>query len=248
MTTATTTRTVTVSTKFGDKSIETSLNTTDAIKVIQDDPKASGFGLDLVYKIARWGLSPKQADWLVFLAQESINRSAKPAATVPASTLANVKPLFDLFARAHLNLKYPRLRLMDAKGRLVVVKLSGPGSKNCGSLNVTNGEKYGDAGAVFYGYVHQDGGVTIKDQGVLDLLTALASDPAGVAASQGLASGSCVFCGKSLSDSEAGSSEIGFGPVCAAHWNLPWERNGKAETITPVTTVKAKRVRKTVSV
>lgn len=229
-------RLVKVSTKFGDKSVMTTLNPTQAAQVIQaHSDKASGFALDLVSKSTRWGLSPKQVDWLIFLAQEMLDKANKPA-VVAAPVVSDVKPLFTLFGQARLNLKYPRLRLQDANGRLVVIKLSGSGSKFCGSLNITNGEKFGDTNAVFYGYVHQDGSCTIKDQGVLDLLKSLGNDPAGVAASQGLASGDCCCCGKALSDSEAGSSAVGYGPTCAKNWGLPWQANGAAPVAAPAVT------------
>src|SRR4051794_21519288 len=230
-------RTVTVATKSGPKSIQSALTPVEAVQAILADPKASGFALDLATKSARWGLSPKQVDWAVFLAQEAIDRrhqASKPAAApVAASAPIDVKALFSLFGTALLKLKYPRLRLQTADGRLVVIKVSGQGSRHSGSLNVTNGQKFGDLNSVFFGYVHQDGSVTIKDEGVLTLLKALASDPAKVAAEYGLASGSCCFCARSLSDSEAGSSEIGFGKTCAGNYGLPWQANGKAETVIP---------------
>jgi hypothetical protein len=30
-----------------------------------------------------------------------------------------------------------------------------------------------------------------------------------------------------LSNSEAGSAEIGYGPICAEHFGLPWQPNGR---------------------
>lgn len=231
MTTTTSTAwTVTVNTKFGSKSLETRLDVKQAIQILATTPNSSQFASDLVRNFGRYGLSTNQANWAIYLAQEVLDKQNKPKSSVNPVTI-DTKSLFTLFATAHLNLKYPRLRLQTADGRLVVIKLSGQNSKHCGSLNLTNGVKYGDNGAVFYGFIHQDGSTTIKDQSVLNLINMLANDPAGVAASQGLASGECCCCGKALSDSEDGSSEIGYGPQCAKSFGLPWSSNKQVDKV-----------------
>src|SRR3954453_11445177 len=67
-------RTVTVTTKYGIKTIQRALTPVEAVQAILADPKASNFALDLTTKSARLVLSPKQIDWAVFLAQEALDR------------------------------------------------------------------------------------------------------------------------------------------------------------------------------
>jgi hypothetical protein len=112
------TRTITVNTRFSAKSIETALTKKEAFEVIRADKRSSSFALDLLEKGKKWNLSPIQVNWVIFLAQESINKNVPVAA--PTAPIADFKPLFDLFGTAHLNLKYPRLRLQTNDGRMVL--------------------------------------------------------------------------------------------------------------------------------
>jgi hypothetical protein len=41
-----------------------------------------------------------------------------------------------------------------------------------------------------------------------------------VAAEHGHKTGNCCFCSRPLND--ARSTEVGYGPVCADKWELPW--------------------------
>lgn len=60
----------------------------------------------------------------------------------------------------------------------------------------------------------------ILDQ-VYDLLVALAERPAETAAAYGRLNGRCCFCNRGLADER--STAVGYGPVCAGRWGLPWE-------------------------
>lgn len=221
--------TVKVQTKrFGEKSLETRLDLRQAIIVLAGVENPGTFVSDLVANNAKWGLSPIQSNWAIYLAQEELNRAQKRE--TPAQPVADLTALFDLFKHASEHLKWPKIRLTSAEGRPLVLKLMTRG-QHVGAVAVTNGEAYGSGRDVFYGYLNPDGTTTVEHQDVLDTVQALAQDPAGFAAKQGFASGNCVFCGRSLSDSEAGSSDVGYGPVCAVHYNLPWTRNGQAEPV-----------------
>jgi len=48
----------------------------------------------------------------------------------------------------------------------------------------------------------------------------LAADPVRVAAEHGRLTGNCCFCNRSLEDER--STAVGYGPVCAGHYGLPW--------------------------
>jgi hypothetical protein len=138
--------------------------------------------------------------------------------------VGNVSGIIALFDKAKKTLKYPKLRLqLDDKP--VVITVAGSKSAHTGSLTVTDGRKYPTN--IFYGRVAKDGcwtlgsGVT-SDTAVslLVLLQRLAKDPAKVAAEYGKLTGHCAFCLGELSDER--SKAVGYGPVCAKKWDLPW--------------------------
>jgi hypothetical protein len=51
-------------------------------------------------------------------------------------------------------------------------------------------------------------------------LTEFATDPAKVAAEHGKLTKSCCFCNHPLTVGK--STDVGYGPDCAAKWQLPW--------------------------
>lgn len=57
-----------------------------------------------------------------------------------------------------------------------------------------------------------------------DTLSVIASNPAAAAKAYGALMGKCSFCGKPLTD--AGSVEVGYGPVCADKFELPHTPKG----------------------
>jgi hypothetical protein len=66
------------------------------------------------------------------------------------------------------------------------------------------------------------------------VLTKLAKDPVGFAGSYGAATGRCCFCNKPLKTEE--STAVGYGPVCADRFGLPWGK-GAAAPLLEVTSV-----------
>jgi hypothetical protein len=54
--------------------------------------------------------------------------------------------------------------------------------------------------------------------GLVALLERFAKEPAKVASEFGRATGRCCFCNAALTD--ARSTAVGFGPVCAETWSL----------------------------
>lgn len=66
----------------------------------------------------------------------------------------------------------------------------------------------------------------------LSFLQTFNDDPAEGAKVQGKLTGNCCFCGHELSTDE--SLSAGYGPICAAHFSLPWGRktgSGKGKEI-----------------
>lgn len=175
---------------------------------------ASSFAKDLVSqaKNGRRPLSGNQIAWLHKLVVDSL----KPKTVV---TL-NVSGITSLFATAKQHLKYPKIRLVCGQDD-VVFKLAGPNSKHAGCVQITNGVRYGEQGSKFFGQIDQKGNFDVRcsDQ-IRDFVVAFSEDPAGVAGAAGRLSGNCCFCNLALTDER--SLAMGYGPVCADHYDLPW--------------------------
>ena len=77
--------------------------------------------------------------------------------------------------------------------------------------------------STWYGRVNRDGTFTRGrscTDAVVEVLRALATDPAATAAAYGKRTGNCCFCRRDLEDYR--SVSVGYGPVCADKWGLPW--------------------------
>jgi uncharacterized protein DUF6011 len=158
-------------------------------------------------------LSEAQLAWLFRMAQEGPRKAETANVGDMTGTVA-------LFQTAKARVKWPRVRLA-VDGLPVVLSMAGPKSKYAGQINVTDGGRFGDN--VWYGRIDLTGTYT-KGRAATDAVTALltrfAADPAGVAAEQGRLSGFCCFCGLQLTDDR--SLAMGYGPVCADKFGLPW--------------------------
>jgi Family of unknown function (DUF6011) len=100
----------------------------------------------------------------------------------------------------------------------------GPNSKAPGTISITDGGAFGDS--TWYGRVTKEGvwePSKLNEQLKNDLtliLTQLAQKPAETAAAYGKLTGLCCFCNSGLSTPE--STTVGYGPVCARRFHLPW--------------------------
>lgn len=116
-------------------------------------------------------------------------------------------------------LRYPKVRL-TAGGRPLVLSLAGERARYPGSVNMTDGRPYGDNlwyGRIVGGEPSFSFSATPEVKRVIE---ALASNPAATIAAYGKRVGVCACCGRELTD--ARSVSVGYGPVCAANWGLPW--------------------------
>jgi len=114
------------------------------------------------------------------------------------SMATGFQKITDLFARVPL--KFPKIeiadiRLTQGRGR-IYVKRDG---KVLGTID-------GDA---------WEGSVAPPA-----ILVALAEDPAAVSAIQGRKMGACCYCRRELTTDA--SLSVGYGPICADKWGLPW--------------------------
>lgn len=133
-----------------------------------------------------------------------------------------VDGVFALFEQAIAHrLQYPKVRLLDAAGMPVVLSRAGQKSKYTGQIMVTDGGPFG--ANRYYGRIDLDGVFHATDSAtipVFALLERLSRHPVDVAGEYGRLTGQCCFCQLGLKD--ARSTAVGYGPVCADHFGLPW--------------------------
>lgn len=189
---------------------------TDAEALVALRSLSSEFAHDLIVKSRsqKFGLSAGQNYW----AHKLVLDATRPkAAGVSIGSMAGIMQLFNT-AKQHLN--YPKIRL-SLNGATVQLSLAGARASMPGTINVTDGGKYG--ASTFYGRIAKDGtfqGRNGVPTGLVDLLTALAGDPERVASEYGRLTGNCCFCARTLTDER--STAVGYGETCAGHYGLSW--------------------------
>lgn len=140
---------------------------------------------------------------------------------LPVAQKLNTAGILALFAVAATHLKYPKIRLQTLSGQPVVIYRAGIKSKYNGQVQVTDGGHYGVG--KYFGRIDLEGNFYATDHStpeLVSLLTQLSEDPAGTASRYGKLTGNCCFCGLKLSDQR--STDVGYGPICAGHYGLPW--------------------------
>lgn len=183
--------------------------------------KDQGFAYSLLSSAAMRGLSDKQATWLRKLASRAVNPEAEPQTV----TVGDVSGLIALFDKAKASgLRWPKLRTLTADGLALTIKVAGEQSRNAGDLYVTSGKQ---ETRVYFGRVDRGGVFHPSNQPEATALTAcaaalraMASDPAMAGKTYGTRTGNCAFCSLPLDDGR--SVNVGYGPVCAERWGLPW--------------------------
>lgn len=181
--------------------------------------RSQSFGESLIEQYERKGrLSDRQ--WLF------VNELARRADEPPpeATDIGSVRGIVDLLDRAATHLKHPAI-IVRANGQDYRLNIAGPTAKVPGSINVCSTGSYGDR--KWYGRITREGqfepsrkyGETTQTA-VAAALKAMATDPAKAAAEYGHLTGVCCFCNIALTDQR--STQVGYGPVCAKHYGLPW--------------------------
>lgn len=173
------------------------------------------FATSMLTGFERFGrFTPKMLPWV----HKLIERAERPDAGTENIGGADLIAFMDRAADA--GLKYPKVKL-TADGEPLVISRAGSRSKAPGALNITDGGPFGDN--VWYGRIDRDGTFTpgrACTDSVRKVLKALARDPARTAAAYGKRTGNCCFCRRDLEDYR--SVSVGYGPVCAEKWGLPW--------------------------
>ena len=117
-------------------------------------------------------------------------------------------------------LQSPKIRLRKGEWRIKVYPAPAYG-RHPGAFYVKASSA--TARNLYCGMIQPDGRFMATPDCPLDVMTALRefnADPASVATAYGRALGSCCFCGLPLTDGR--SVAMGYGPVCAQNYGLPW--------------------------
>ena len=168
--------------------------------------------LEIQAKAVRYGNHPTsdQADLLVRLIEEAEAKAAKPVAA--KVDLSKINQMFD---RAAEQLKRPFVMFLVEGAEFRVSQAPATG-RNPGSL-------YVKAGSAYAGKIAPDGAFSAAREapkGIYEALLGFAADPVKAAHAYGMETGSCCFCARELTD--ARSVTVGYGPICASRWGLPW--------------------------
>lgn len=119
--------------------------------------------------------------------------------------------------------KFPKVRFMAPGGGELRLSIAGERSKAPGSINVVVREAW--VGRVTPEGAVQGHGLT-SSPALLSVLSRIAVAPEELAREYGQTTGNCSFCNLPLTD--AGSVEVGYGPVCAKHYGLAAQGQGDA--------------------
>jgi hypothetical protein len=154
-------------------------------------------------------------------------RGEEQRASAPEVGEAALRRINELFAAAlRAGLRRPKIRLRTAARRRIVLT---PGRE--GAVYV-KAERFGHL--TYIGTITPQGEFrrgsrflsSLHDE-VLSLVRAFGTDPLREATAYGRATGSCCFCGRTLTDSR--SVAMGYGPICAGHYGLEWGERRAAE-------------------
>jgi len=174
----------------------------------------SNFARDLATKSKKYDLSPKQVAWVHVLVAEAEAPKPEPA---PVVSLLAVRQMMDQAAE---KLKRPKV-LIKLGDQWVRFSRAGSGSKNPGRIHVTDDGDFGDN--LYFGHIDDAGDFFARGKASDALVEALVEfneNPSEKAKAHGQKFGSCCFCSRELTTQE--SVSVGYGPVCADRYGLPW--------------------------
>jgi len=146
----------------------------------------------------------------------------KRSAIREPAQVGSFQGVVDLLTRAHTNLKFPKIKI-SLGDRKIKLYRAGERSKYCGQVQVCDDAPFGQGR--YYGRVDADGAFHASSdgralEGLTEMLAELAENPAGAALKHARRTGNCCFCARDLVDPR--SVSMGYGPICADHYGLPW--------------------------
>jgi len=168
----------------------------------------SNFALSLVSQYHKvW--SPKQRFWAEKLSNERVIVTSNDVTI----SYPNIIKMFGYAKQAGLKRLKIKFRLSSGHDMSI-----GP-SRNGGYY------VYSQRGGT-YGNIDDNGTLKLRNypgadrEEVKNYLDQFEADPPGFASKMGKLMGACCFCSLTLSDER--SLSVGYGPICAKHWKLPW--------------------------
>lgn len=186
--------------------------------VIPQLGNSAEFATSLVARFDDWGnLSDKQWHWV----GELTKRASQPQkAKVQVGDLSALLALFD---KAKQHLKRPAIVLsVEGMDKFVRLSVAGPQAKVPGSINVATAEPFGEGR--WFGRITREGEFAPSREeappALVPALTRFACDPVVEAKRHAKLTGLCCFCNRQLTDER--STDVGYGPICAGHYGLPW--------------------------
>jgi hypothetical protein len=205
--------------------------------------KSQGFVKSLLAGKAKYGSnSPKQQHWVRVYAeqaQKAINPAGinvtvggAKAAPVPQVLSAIIvgEQLYGMlkkaedFVFAKGGKKRPQIKFkpseLSPNTPEIGFKIAGASSKFKNQVMVTSGGQYGQShyyGRIESGIYHPAPKAT---PAVIEFVVGFAQEPHKMGSAYGLATFHCCYCGKGIDTVD--SKVMGYGPVCASKFGLPW--------------------------
>jgi len=232
------TNTITVTKRDGTtKSVESPYTDGEAIRKLDDycfdtnigaPLNRSSFAVSLANDASRrGGLSELQVAWVHILVVE---HEAPREAPASAATLKRVRDMIDLAGQSR---KFPKVNLATESGQRIRLSRAGDRSRSPGQINITDGRPYGEN--TYFGKIDLQGHLRPSRSmtpEVMNFLKEFDANPAAVAAAYGHRTICCCFCTQPLTDERPGHSrDVGYGPVCAERYGLPWGEGAVPSTV-----------------
>lgn len=156
-------------------------------------------------------------------AEKIAKRKDEPApAERQAYDLPDLKGIYAIFTHALQHLKRPKITFQSDRLGAIRIAVAGKNSRYAGMLMVTDGGPFGYN--KWFGHIDTEGklieGRNKLDDNQLEFLRAFSRDPVRYAKEYASESGACCYCNRPLTDER--STEVGYGPVCAKNYGLPW--------------------------
>jgi hypothetical protein len=189
-------------------------------------PAEIGFSKNCVSGLAKWGsLTPRMAAYAASIIRRLKNADAP-------SVIHNVRTIFDAFEFAKNHLRRPTIYFRHAE--LGIVKFAYMRQGTCrtrypNQIHVSGDCLHDEADRrAYFGRIDTEGKfVAGRDltPAVLKFLNDFADDPVTISAQYGLNTGFCCYCDRELgAGKDKRGLSVGYGPVCAKHWGLPFPK------------------------
>jgi hypothetical protein len=163
------------------------------------------------------------------MSQRAVAAGAPPAPAPAAVKVGTLDAITELFTVAKQKLKYPALTLALADGQEVRFSIAGGRSSCPGSVVVKAPGAFGSA--AYWGRIMPDGNFQPSRQtaptGLQELMEKFAANPVATVAEYGKLTGRCCFCSLPLEHDD--STDVGYGPICARNWKLPYGKKAKVQ-------------------